>query len=476
MISLDKLKQVNILVAGDFMLDKYCYGTIDRLSPEAPVPVLNVQEEKSVPGGAANVVNNLCKLGCQVRPFGLVGGDEAGTLLIGMLDSVGADIKHLYRAKSYMTIIKTRIVGNSNYQIARLDYNESIPFPDTNQLMDKLEEALNGCNIAILSDYDKGFSSENVTKKFINSCRKLNVPIVVDPKSVNWNKYRGADWITPNFSEFVAIIGKNIHNADDDISANMAKISETYEINNILVTRSEQGMTLYDGKNITHVRAKAKDVFDVSGAGDTAVAVLGALLGARCEKQDAVETANLAAGIVVTKGGTAAVTLGELAAETRINHLDRILAKIMDWDTLFIQVALWKSDNKTIAVANGCFDIFHKGHASLIQAASQCADRLIIAINDDQTVRKLKGNGRPINSELDRAYVLAALESVDAVVIFTQDTPEELLSHILPDVLVKGSEYTIEQVPGRLYAKHVELVDYINGYSTTAIAAKSRER
>ena len=475
MIYLDRLEQVKILVAGDYMLDRYCYGTIDRLSPEAPVPVLNVRGERNVPGGAANVVNNLCKIGCKVISFGIIGDDEAGETLTGMLYDAGAGTKYLRPAQSYRTIIKTRIVGNDKHQIARLDYNEDIPFPGANHLSDSLADALSGCNIAILSDYGKGFCGEDTAKTFIDICRGLDIPVIVDPKGANWGKYRGAAWITPNFGEFAAVTHKPIRNTDDDINANIAEISDKYGIENVLVTRSEQGMTFFNGKAVSHIRAKAKDVFDVSGAGDTVVSALGAMLGAGCEKLTSVETANLAAGIVITKSGTAAVTRTELESELRHNRLDRISAKIMDWNTLFAQVARWKSDGKTVAVANGCFDIFHKGHASLINAASRCADKLIMAINADETVRRLKGDGRPINGELDRAYVLAALESVAAVVIFEQDTPEELLSHILPDVLVKGGEYTIEQVPGRQYAKRVELADYIDGYSTTTIVSKSKE-
>ncbi|MCL2046774.1 MAG: D-glycero-beta-D-manno-heptose-7-phosphate kinase [Oscillospiraceae bacterium] len=474
MTALDNLNNVTVLVAGDFMLDKYYYGDITRLSPEAPVPVVNVQGERCVPGGAANVVNNLCRLGCKVKSFGIIGDDTEGKILSNLLNDAHTDTNFLLHDESYKTIIKTRIVGNNNHQIARLDFNENYPFPATSKLLESLDAALENCNIAILSDYDKGFCNEETTKTLISACKKYNIPLIIDPKGKNWNKYNGASWIAPNFSEFSEMIGKSIKNTDEDISDNIAIISSSFTIENVLVTRSEQGMTLYNGEKIYHIRSIAREVFDVSGAGDTVVAVLAALLGAGVDKQNAVEIANTAAGIAVGKSGTATVSKGELAAELQTNRNDKALSKIMSWDMLFSRVEQWKSENKTIAVANGCFDILHRGHTSLINAASQCADILIMAINTDETVRKLKGDSRPINSENDRAYVLAALESVDAVVIFGEDTPEELLSHILPDVLVKGAEYTLEQVPGRQYSKRVELVEYIDGYSTTAIVNKSK--
>lgn len=468
---LNNFEKVNILVAGDYMLDKYCHGEVSRLSPEAPVPVVQVQKQTYAMGGAANVVNNLCELGCSVRTFGVVGNDCEGKILHELLQTIGSDTKNLFHLDLYKTITKMRIIGNDTHQIARLDYNENEidKFPKIEHLLYKIKNALEGCQIVIISDYGKGFCSETLTKALIDNCMKYHIPVIVDPKGTNWNRYRGATWITPNFNEFAAIVNKEISNNDKDISANIANIANDYDIDNVLVTRSEKGITFYDYEKVIHSRTKAKEVFDVSGAGDTVVSVLAAMLGAGSEKIDAVETANLAAGIVVAKRGTAPITKSELQSELRKNHLDHISAKIMSWNTLFAHVDMWKLEGKTIALANGCFDIFHKGHASLIQASTQCADKLIIAINADVTVRKLKGEGRPINKELDRAYVLASLEGVDAVVIFEQDTPEELLSRILPDVLVKGAEYTIEQVPGRQYAKRVELIDYIDGYSTTSI-------
>jgi D-beta-D-heptose 7-phosphate kinase/D-beta-D-heptose 1-phosphate adenosyltransferase len=482
---LEKISEARILVAGDFFLDRYCRGSVSRLSPEAPVPVLKVSSEDSVPGGAANVASNLLALGCNVAVCGVVGDDSDGALLKEMLHKMGARTDSLLQAANCKTIVKTRVVGNRNQQFVRLDFNEDGPFPETDGLLGCFRDAqaasagaarAGEIDLAVLSDYGKGFCSRERTEQLIALCRRRGVPVIVDPKGTDWDKYRGAAWITPNFSEFSAISGVPMNNTDESVGAHIAKIAERFGIGNTLVTRSECGMTLCrDDGRVRHFRAKAIEVSDVSGAGDTTVAALGALLASGADAEQAVGIANVAAGIAVGKRGTAVVSRAELAAALRTSRLERISAKIMDWGALFGAVASWKAEGKTIAVANGCFDIFHKGHASLILAASEFCDRLIVAINADDTVRKLKGPGRPVNREEDRAFVLAALEHVDAVVIFREDTPEELLRRVSPDVLVKGGEYSLAQVPGRQYAKRVELVEYIDGYSTTAIIKRSKE-
>ena len=472
---LRKTQKIKLLVAGDFFLDHYYYGNIKRISPEAPIPVLSVETEMNTPGGAGNVVSNLCRLGCDTIVLGIIGADHNGDILIEKLNSLGADTSNMKQIISCKTIVKARVIAGENHQIVRLDFNESESNVCTDLNIHRMENIFKQCDAAILSDYGKGFCQTEITKAFIEMCKRNHVPVFVDPKGTAWDKYRGADWITPNFTEFLKMIGKQIHNNDEDVAANIALISKQFGINNVLVTRSDQGMTLYRDGCISHIRAKTREVYDVSGAGDTVVAVLSAMIGAGADTMESVKTANMAAGIVVGKKGTATVSLTELESELRLTHLDQISAKIMDWDTLFSVVAHWRAEGKSIAVTNGCFDVFHKGHALSIQIAAGFCDKLIVAINTDETVRRLKGPERPINGEKDRAYVLAALEYVDAVVIFSQDTPEELLSHILPDVLVKGREYTIDQVPGRQYAKRVEFTDYIEGYSTTSIVSKIME-
>ena len=469
------MKKPTVLIAGDFFLDHYYYGKANRISPEAPVPVLNITSEKDIPGGAANVVNNLCAVGCSAIPIGIVGKDTNGDALLCQLEQQGANVSFMKQSESYNTIVKARVVAGNNHQIVRLDFHEEKPFPYIEIGESEMEKAVKQSVIAILSDYNKGFTNPILTQKLITICKKNQVPIIIDPKGIDWDKYRGADFITPNFNEFSAILNKQINNTNMDIEDNIAYVSNKFAVPTILVTRSEKGMTLFHEGKVYHIKVKTREVFDVSGAGDTAIAVLAMMLANKSSVIDAVESANIAAGIVVGKIGTATTTKTELESELRRTRYDQITAKIMDWDTLFTSVTQWKSEGKSIAVTNGCFDIFHRGHASSIQSASQFCDKLIVAINTDETVRKLKGAERPINKENDRAYVLAALECVDAVVIFPQDTPEELLSHIQPDVLAKGGEYNIEQVPGRQYAKRVELVNYVDGYSTTAIVNKSKE-
>jgi D-beta-D-heptose 7-phosphate kinase/D-beta-D-heptose 1-phosphate adenosyltransferase len=368
------------------------------------------------------------------------------------------------------------VIGDRNHQIVRLDFNEDKNFPDTGDLLGEFEETSGDYDIVVVADYNKGFCYNKSITDFISICMNKNIPVLVDPKGTDWVKYSGASWITPNFVEFKSIINKKIRNVNEDIEKYIAEVSNTFGIDNVLVTRSEMGMSMYISSSgtIFHHKAKTQEVVDVSGAGDTVIAVLAAMLSSGADIDTAVSISNVAAGIAVGKSGTATVTRREIEFALNSLRTDKIATKIMDWQTLFNEIKLWKEKDMTIAVANGCFDIFHRGHAALLQTAASFCDKLIVAINSDSTVHKIKGDGRPINNEYDRAYVLSALEYVDAVVIFAEDTPEELLKHIMPDVLVKGAEYTLDQVPGRQYSKRVELVNYINGYSTTAIVNRSK--
>jgi D-beta-D-heptose 7-phosphate kinase/D-beta-D-heptose 1-phosphate adenosyltransferase len=471
-------KALKIAVYGDLMLDRYYYGNVQRVSPEAPVPVVNVVKESSVPGGAANVINNLLKLGCKVVPFGLIGDDLYGGELIHQLKLNSVDntmnVDGIIVGLNCKTIVKERVIGNSQ-QVVRLDFNDKIEYSltDEQNLKEAIAKSIDGCNMFIISDYNKGACTENMCKFIIKLCKDKNILVIVDPKGDNWVKYQGASVITPNMSELSQMIGKKVENLDEDIENAARKIHNKTGIDNLLITRSEKGMTLINEKSFIHMKAEAKEVFDVSGAGDTVVAALAVFLASGQAIKTAVKYANIAAGIVVSKRGTATVTLDEIKNMELLEGITSIQSKVMTWEDLFKQVKKWKQSGESVAVTNGCFDIIHKGHVSCIYQASTFCDRLIVAINTDESIKKLKGELRPINSENDRAFVLASLGCVDAVVIFGEDTPEELLSHILPDVLVKGGEYTIEQVPGRQFAKRVELVNYINGYSTTNIINKS---
>ncbi|GHV29293.1 bifunctional protein HldE [Synergistales bacterium] len=465
---------MKVFVFGDLFLDRYYSGEVTRVSPEAPVPVLNVTSERNVPGGAGNVAANLRSLGCEVTLCGAIGSDRFGEALTDELRKIEIDAEFLIR-DDIRTIVKIRAVGNHR-QIARLDffegqtYNEKVYY----ELTVKFEDLLKDCAVAVISDYNKGMCRADVCQALISLCNLKNIPLIVDPKGDDWEKYVGADWVTPNFGELQVIAGKGLGNDDESVFKYAKKISDKYNIRNVLVTRSEKGMTLYSQSQINHIPTVAKEVFDVSGAGDTVVAALAAFLANGADNLTAVKAANAAAGVVVAKEGTAAVTRAELNAALRSEYIGRVSAKIFDWDTIIETVKLWRADGKTIAVTNGCFDIFHKGHACLIQGAAKFCDKLIVAVNSDASVRRLKGCDRPINHEQDRAYVLASLECVDAVVIFSEDTPEDLLSHIRPDALVKGGDYLVEQIAGRKYAGRVELVELVDGYSTTNIIGKMK--
>jgi len=476
-LPLDKISETNIAVVGDYFLDYYYHGKITRISPEAPIPVMNVLSEKVVPGGAANVVNNLCRLGASVHAFGIVGDDTNGNLLTDLLHESGADAGGIFHAPNYHTIVKTRIIGDRNHQVVRLDFNEDQKqfAPNQQNVLNEIEKKIAIFNAVIISDYGKGFCSHPNVSYILELCKKLNIITLIDPKGSDWEKYKNASWITPNFNEFSDMLSSKIKNIDTDIAHQAPFIAQKYNIENLLITRAEQGMSLYNSTSVTHFRAKAQEVYDVSGAGDTVVATLGAMLASKINPTNAVEIANIAAGIVVGKAGTATASLQEIMAEMKTTKSDSIHKKIVSWPALFELLKNWRDSQQTIAITNGCFDIFHRGHASLLLGASQYCDKLIVAINADESIKHIKGEGRPINNEYDRAYVIASLEYVDAVVIFPQDTPDELFSHVLPDVLVKGGEYTMEQVVARKYAKRVELVAYIDGYSTTNIINRSKE-
>lgn len=464
-----------ICVIGDLLFDKYYIGSVNRISPEAPIPVVNIESQMSMPGGAANVTANLLELKQKVRVCGIVGADASGSTLIGTLQDMGADVSGILTTQSIKTIEKVRVVGN-NHQIVRMDFNEGQNVPEelAAALAEKLPNVLDGCTVAIISDYGKGVCSPEICRTLIALCKERAISVIVDPKGDNWEKYRGAEWITPNVEELRAVTSFSVKNTDDEIIKAATDIRARFGIGNILVTRSEKGMTVCGLEAPVHIPAKVREVFDVSGAGDTVVAAFADALARGEDAVCAAHYANIAAGIVVGKKGTSIITRAEVDDAKRQETMGDMESKIMDWDTLKNIVDAWRKNGYTVCATNGCFDVFHKGHASLMQAASEFCDKLVVAVNSDASVERLKGSGRPINAQQDRACVLASLKYVDAVVIFEQDTPEELLALIRPDVLVKGGEYSLEQIPGRQYSGRVELVEYIDGYSTTSIVNKAK--
>ena len=469
-MNLEKLKSTKALVIGDVMLDTYFIGSVKRISPEAPVPVVKVSNQFDTLGGAANVCRNLCNLGSDVHLVGCTGKDHKSEIIALMLKEL--NVKSTLISTDYPTINKIRIIGN-HQQIARVDFEEeriiltSQQEIEINQIV-SAEIPMVDC--VIISDYGKGFCTENICRNAIDEANKLGKPIIVDPKGTDWKKHACATVITPNLKELSDIFGKEIANNDEEINVAAEKALQEFNLQNILVTRSEKGMSLINKNMKEHIPTEAKEVFDVSGAGDTVVAVLAASLAAQFSLKESVILSNKAAGIVVGKIGTVPVSYEEL--EQAVSEKPKPVKIITQKDLLPLLADL-RGKNKKIVFTNGVFDIIHKGHIYYLQKANRLGDVLIIGLNSDASVKRLKGEGRPINNEADRAFVLSAFEFVDYVVTFSEDTPYNLIKMVQPDVLVKGADYKIENVVGREFAGETVLIDFQEGYSSTKIINKA---
>lgn len=472
----EKIQQLKIAVIGDVMLDRYFYGDVKRISPEAPVPVNKVTRITSVLGGAANVAANLAHLECKVYVGGVTGDDENRRLLEGMMAEAGIDYSGLIKSDKRSTITKMRILG-AKQQMLRLDFEEvGDLFEDETErlsewLLNLIDSGLDG--IAV-SDYAKGVCSHNFLQWVIKTAGEHKVPVLVDPKGTDWTKYSGCDFITPNLKEMCEAAHETVPNEDEPVLRLARAAAAQYDIKNVVVTRSEKGMTLAgrDGL-IINAPATALDVFDVSGAGDTVAATLLAGAAGGLELEDAVYMANRAAGIVVGKVGTYPVhrdeLLKDLLAEQR---KDGYGYRTLSWQEIESLANTWRACGEKIVFTNGCFDILHVGHVSYLEQAARLGRHLIVGLNTDASVKRLKGATRPLNHELDRARVLAALACVDAVVLFDEDTPTELVKKIRPDILVKGGDYKPEEVAGREYAGEVQIIKFEDGYSTTGLLEK----
>lgn len=456
----------NVVVVGDIMLDRYWLGPTSRISPEAPVPVVKIEGNEDRPGGAANVALNIAALGSNVAVGGLCGQDEAAETLQTVLSSVGI---HCFfdRIQGQDTITKLRVLSR-NQQLIRLDFEQSFESIDKSPLSQLLEKQLENAGALVLSDYAKGCLSD--PQSFIELAKRRNLPVVVDPKGSDFSRYRGATLLTPNMSEFQGVVG--VCPDEDTIVAKAQELIQTYDLDAILVTRSEHGMTLIQrGQAELHLPAKAKEVYDVTGAGDTVVASIAASLAAGTSLPDACVLANAAAGVVVGKLGTSTVNVNELTQAVALDS--DIGLGVMTESQLKMAVKTAKSRGEKVVMTNGCFDILHAGHVSYLETAAKLGDRLIVAVNSDESVKGLKGAGRPINNLERRQSVLAGLASVDWVVPFTEDTPERLIGEILPDLLVKGGDYKPEDIAG---GKHVianggdvQVLNFEDGISTTNI-------
>ncbi len=439
-ISIPDFSSASVVVVGDVMLDRYLFGGTGRISPEAPVPVVHVHETDDRPGGAANVAVNLARLGVKTTLLGVVGQDDEAKALESALLGHSIDC-HFTTSTEWPTITKTRVQSRGQ-QLIRLDREASIA-PASNELTQLLKTQLNNTNAVILSDYGKGSLGD--VAAMISACREAGVPVFVDPKGADFAKYRGATLLTPNQGEFEVVAGMST--TDEQLVGNAAALITELDLAALLVTRSEKGMLLLeDGGDPEFLSTRAREVFDVTGAGDTVIAVLAAALASGETLKSAAQLSNLAAGLVVGKIGAASVTPSELrVALHRRGQGGRGLVSETELKSLVDEA---RARDEKIIMTNGCFDVLHAGHVSYLEEAKSLGDRLIVAINDDDSVRRLKGDPRPINELLDRMSVLAGLAAVDWVVPFSEDTPLNVIRTVLPDVLVKGGDYRADEIAG----------------------------
>jgi len=469
-------RHVAVLVIGDVMLDQYVWGEVERISPEAPVPVLRATLRDEKPGGAANVAMNLAGLGACVTLVGFGGGDRDQETLESLLADAGIE-PLLTAVPNAPTTTKLRILSG-HQQMMRLDSETAPAFSeaDYQKLLERAFAAMADASVVVLSDYAKGVLSESGCQTLIREAHQRNIPVLVDPKSQSCARYRGATAICPNLKELAAATGEPTANLDRLLSAGQTLLT-SLEVEFIAVTLGEKGIAVLQRNSRFHAPAVVRQVYDVSGAGDTVIALLALAMACGVAIETAVQLANVAAGVVVSKVGTVPIQreelLGALSEEIplqmdeKVLHLDRLLAR----------VTTWKFAGQRVVFTNGCFDILHIGHIRLLEAARRKGDRLIVGLNSDDSVRRLKGLLRPIVAESERAQVLAALSAVDAVVVFNEDTPLRLIEAIRPDVLVKGGDYTEDMVVGarevRAWGGRVELIPLAGDISTTRLIAKS---
>ncbi len=463
------------MVVGDIILDKYVYGKVDRISPEAPIPVVSTSDTRYVLGGAANVAGNIGGLGLNTILCGVIGDDAEGEALVDRLKDRNI-VFDGYRSSRRCTTLKTRVVG-MNQQLVRVDREFTVALDDEEEteLLKRIEENISEVDYIVLSDYNKGVCSDSFCTKMMGLCVGRGIRVIVDPKSSDWSKYKGAYLITPNFKEFQEAVGHSIPNDEKSISDNAVELMLKNSFEQILVTRSQYGMTLVgEGKAPLTFKARQQEVYDVSGAGDTVIATLTASLSLGYKLDEAVEISNYAAGVAVSKPGTYIVTLEDL-----VEYVNGKGAwyedKIIEYGKVGDLVKKWRQCGERIVFTNGCFDIMHIGHIDYLNKARRLGTKLILGLNSDASVKRLKGEKRPVNAQNERALMLAALQCVDAVVVFDEDTPEKLISVVCPDYLVKGGDYNVEDIVGRQFSKEVLTIPFVEGFSTTSLISKIKE-
>ncbi len=472
-IHIPDFSTTRVIVVGDVMLDRYLFGSAGRISPEAPVPVVHVNQTENRPGGAANVAVNLASLGVATGLVGTVGRDAAADTLQAALEHRGISCD-FSRADDRPTITKTRVQSRGQ-QLIRFD-EENAAVMQGEEIVAALSRSLEAGNAGavVLSDYGKGTLSR--VADLIAQCREAGVPVLVDPKGKDFGKYRGASLITPNQSEFEAVAGSC--ETDDELVSRGREMMDELDLAALLVTRSEKGMLLLEsGTEPLFLSTQAREVYDVTGAGDTVIATLAGALASGQDLASAAALANVAAGLVVRKIGAASVTPGEI--RVALHQRGQGGRGLLDTDELQAIVAESRGRNERIIMTNGCFDVLHAGHVAYLEEAKSLGDRLIVAVNDDDSVRRLKGESRPINALEDRLLVLAGLAAVDWVVSFSEDTPARLIEKILPDVLVKGGDYRPEEIAGAKAVLNnggeVRVLPFRDGHSSSRIIDRLRD-
>jgi len=473
MLSLKNFKP-HILVIGDLMIDHYLWGECERISPEAPVQVVDVKKETSVLGGAGNVINNLLSLGAKVDVLSVIGDDEAGKEIRNMLLEKGVKDNMLIVQKNRKTSKKSRVLA-SHQQVIRFDKESKDEISGMSEVMlfKLFEENVKKYDIILMSDYKKGVLTELLCSKIIKTANKNDKKILIDPKGEDYSKYKNAYLITPNKKE-AQIASKITIDSDEDLESAGFKLKNELRLDACVITLSEEGMAIFED-DMQKIPTVAKEVYDVTGAGDTVLATLGFVLAHKKSLQDAAKIANYAAAVVVGKLGSATVSVDEIIEYESSLHHNAISHKIKTFETIKNSVQNLKSKNKKIVFTNGCFDILHRGHIEYLMKSKSLGDVLVVGLNSDSSVKKLKGNSRPIVNEDDRAYILSALSFVDFVVIFEEDTPYELIKIIKPDILTKGADYKNKEVIGSDIAKEVKLINFVDGKSTTKTIQKIKE-
>jgi len=483
--TLNAMKGLSIMVAGDLMLDQFVYGDVDRISPESPVPVLNIQKQDMMLGGAGNVLTNLSALGITPVMFAVVGNDAQASIVRDIAKKAGAHVDGILTDDTRPTTIKTRYLARHQH-LLRTDFEKTHPLsPDIEaKLFAGIEKAMKGVKAIVLSDYGKGVLTKILLQKIIAAANKAKIPVLVDPKGNDYTIYRGADIVTPNRKELALAAGAANLKSDEEITHAAQKIIKDCGVHCVVATRSEDGMSVIGAAATPlHLKTEAIEVFDVSGAGDTVIATLAASIAAGATMEEAARLANLAGGIAVSKVGTTPVRMEELqAALLRGVPGEGRMARLAGESEAIDQVRTWQARGLKVGFTNGCFDILHKGHVTYLEEARKQCDRLVVALNHDASVKILKGPSRPVNDEQARAAVIGSLACVDLVVLFgatkagADNTPAALIEKLRPDIFFKGGDYREDQLPEakivRAYGGNVSIMNLQDGFSTTAIIAK----